>query len=154
VKQEAWTKNKFDKVVAKKGRFKKADATKQNAEYTPTVNTHVIIIKNKLPDVFAKKGKFEKADVTKQNAEYTPTVNTCVNIIKNKLPDVFAKKGRFEKDDVSTRRQSTPWRTLLRGTSRTLSRTSPGLPSTVASLWVANCPQVPTSTYQPQPQPP
>ena len=65
--QEAWTKNKFDEVFAKKGRFEKADETKQNAEYTPTVNTRVNIIKNKLPDVFAKKGRFEEIDV---NAEY------------------------------------------------------------------------------------
>jgi hypothetical protein len=49
VKQEAWTKNKFNEVFAKKGRFEKADVTKQNTEYTPTVNTHVNIIKNKLP---------------------------------------------------------------------------------------------------------
>jgi hypothetical protein len=51
-------------VFLKKGRFKKVDVTKQTAEYTPTVNTHVNIIKNKLPDVFAKKSRFEKADVT------------------------------------------------------------------------------------------
>jgi hypothetical protein len=70
-------------VFAKQGRFEKADVTKQNAEYTPTVNTLVNIIKNKFPDVFAKQGRFEKADVTKQNAEYTPTVNTLVNNIKN-----------------------------------------------------------------------
>jgi hypothetical protein len=55
--------------------------TKQNAEYTLTVNTHMNIIKNKLPDVFAKKGRFENADVTTLNAEYTPTVNTLVNIV-------------------------------------------------------------------------
>jgi hypothetical protein len=44
VNQEAWTKNKFDEVFAKKGRFEKADVTKQNAEYTPTVNTLVNIV--------------------------------------------------------------------------------------------------------------
>ena len=33
-------------MVAKKGRFKKAHVTKQNAEYTLTVNTRGIIIKN------------------------------------------------------------------------------------------------------------
>jgi hypothetical protein len=81
VKQEAWTKNKFDKVFAKKGRFQKADVMKQNAEYTPTVKTHMNIIKNKLPDVFPKKGRFQKANVTTLNAEYTPTVNTLVNIV-------------------------------------------------------------------------
>jgi hypothetical protein len=81
VKQEAWTKNKFDKVVAKKGGFEKADVTKQNAKYTPTVNTRVIIIKNKLPDFFAKKGRFEKADMTTLIAEHTPTVNTLENIV-------------------------------------------------------------------------
>jgi hypothetical protein len=57
LKQEAWTKNKFDEVFAKKGRLEKADVTKQHAENTPTVNTRVNIIKNKLPDVFAKKGR-------------------------------------------------------------------------------------------------
>ena len=93
MKQEAWTKNKFDEVFAKKGRFEKADVPKQNAVYTPTVNTHVNIIKNKLPNVFAKKGRFEKADVTKQNAEYTPTVNTHVNIIKNKLPTCSPRRA-------------------------------------------------------------
>jgi hypothetical protein len=62
VKQETWSKNKFDEVVTKKGRFEKADVTKQNAEYTPTVNTRMNIIKNKLLDVFAKKGMFEEAD--------------------------------------------------------------------------------------------
>jgi hypothetical protein len=47
---------------------------KQTADYTPTVNTQVNIIKNKLPDVFTKKGRFEKAEVTTQDAEYKPTV--------------------------------------------------------------------------------
>jgi hypothetical protein len=69
VKQEAWTKNKFDEVFAKKGRFEKADVPKQNAVYTPTVNTHVNIIKNKLPNVFAKKGRFKNADVTTLKAD-------------------------------------------------------------------------------------
>jgi hypothetical protein len=40
VKQEAWVKNKFPNVFAKKGRYEKADVTTQNAEYTPTVSTH------------------------------------------------------------------------------------------------------------------
>jgi hypothetical protein len=80
VKEEAWTKNKFDEVVAKKGRFEMADVTKQNAEYMPTVNTRVIIIKNKLPDVFARNGRFDKADVTMLIADYTPTVKTLENI--------------------------------------------------------------------------
>jgi hypothetical protein len=39
MKQEAWTKNKFDEVVAKKGRFKKANVTKLITEYLPTINT-------------------------------------------------------------------------------------------------------------------
>ena len=69
MKQEAWTKIKFVEVFTVKGRFEKTDVTKQKAEYTPTVNTQVNIIKNKLLYVFAKKDRFEKADVTKQNAE-------------------------------------------------------------------------------------
>jgi hypothetical protein len=36
VKQEAWAKNKFDEVFAKKGWLEKANVTKQNAEYKPT----------------------------------------------------------------------------------------------------------------------
>jgi hypothetical protein len=62
-------------VVTKKGSFEKADETKQNAEYTPTVNTRVNIIKNKLPDVFAKKGRCEEANMTTLIAEYTPTIS-------------------------------------------------------------------------------
>ena len=85
MKQEAWAKNKFAKVFAKKGRFEKADVTKQTAEYKLTVNTQVNIIKNKLPDVFAKKGRFEKADVTTLNAEHMPTVNTLVNIVTSNI---------------------------------------------------------------------
>jgi hypothetical protein len=85
VKQEAWAKNKFDEVVAKKGRFEKADVTTQIAAYTPTVKTRVIIIKNKLPDMFAKKGRFEKVDVNTLIAEYTPTVNTLVNIFMRNI---------------------------------------------------------------------
>ena len=38
MKQETW------EVLAKKGRFKKADVTTLNAEYTPTVNTQVNIV--------------------------------------------------------------------------------------------------------------
>jgi hypothetical protein len=72
-------------VFAKKGRFGKADVTKQTAEYTPTINTQVNIIKNKLTDMFAKKGRLEKADVTMLNAEYTPTVNTLVNIVTRNI---------------------------------------------------------------------
>jgi hypothetical protein len=85
VKQEASAKNEFAEVFAKKGRFKKADMTKQNAGYTPTVNTHVNIIENKFSDVCAKKGRFEKADVTTLNAEYKPTVNTLVNIVTSNV---------------------------------------------------------------------
>jgi hypothetical protein len=92
VKQEAWIKNKFDEVFAKKGRFEKADVTKQNAEYTPTVNTLVNIIKIKFPGVFAKKGRFKKADVTTQNAEYTPTVNTLVDIVKRNPKNTVKNK--------------------------------------------------------------
>jgi hypothetical protein len=72
VKQEAWVNDKFDEVFAKKGRFEKADETKQTAEYTPTVHTCVIIIKNKLPDVFAKKGRFKEADLTSTCFPSTP----------------------------------------------------------------------------------
>jgi hypothetical protein len=93
VKQEAWTKNKFDEVVAKKGRFKKADVTKQNAEYTPTVNTRVIILKSKLHQVFAKKGRFEKADVTTLIAEYTPTVNTLGNIVTRNIKNTVKNES-------------------------------------------------------------
>jgi hypothetical protein len=50
-------------VFAKKGKFEKADMTKQNAEYTPTVNTRVNIIKNKFPDVFAKKAILRRRPV-------------------------------------------------------------------------------------------
>ena len=81
MKQEAWAKNMFDEVFTKKGRFEKADMTKQNVEYMPTVNTQVNIIKNNIPDVFVKKGRFVEADVTTLNAEYKPTVNTLVNIV-------------------------------------------------------------------------
>ena len=48
MKQEAWTKNKFDEVFAKKGRFEKANVTKQNAKYTPTVNTLVNIVQRNI----------------------------------------------------------------------------------------------------------
>jgi hypothetical protein len=92
VKQEAWVKNKFDEVFAKKGRFEKANLMKQTAEYTPTVNTQVNIIKNKFPDMFTKKGGFEKADVTTQNAEYTPTVNTLVNIVTRNIKNTVKNK--------------------------------------------------------------
>jgi hypothetical protein len=68
-------------VFVNEGRFEKADVTKQNAEYTPTINIRVSIIKNKLPNVFAKKGRFKKADTTTLNADYTPTVNTLGNIV-------------------------------------------------------------------------
>jgi hypothetical protein len=74
-------KNKFDEVLANKGRFKKADVKKQYADYTLTINTQVNTIKNKLPDVFAKKGRFKKDDVKTLSAEYMPTINTPVNIV-------------------------------------------------------------------------
>ena len=45
MKQEAWVKNKFTNVFAKKGRFEEADVTsRQYAEYTTTVNTLVNIV--------------------------------------------------------------------------------------------------------------
>ena len=81
MKQEAWVEDKFDEVFAKKGKIEKADETKQNAEYTPTINTCVKRIKNKIPNVFAKKGKFEKDDVKTLNVECTPTINTTVNTV-------------------------------------------------------------------------
>jgi hypothetical protein len=84
--------NKFDEVFAKKGRSEKADVTKQNVEYTPTINTHVNIIKNKLPTVFAKKGRFEEADVATLNAEYTPTINTLVNIDTRNIKNTVKNK--------------------------------------------------------------
>ena len=83
-------------------------------------------------------GRFEKDNLKEQYADYTLTINTQVNTNENEIHDVFTKKDRFEETDVTT---------LSRGTSRT----SPGPPSTVAPLWVVNCPRVPTSTYQPQP---
>jgi hypothetical protein len=45
----ARSKKLFDEVVAVKGRFKKDDVKKQYADYTPTINTQVNIIKNKIP---------------------------------------------------------------------------------------------------------
>jgi hypothetical protein len=82
VKQEAWVKDKVDKVIAKKGKVEKADETKQNAEYTPTINTGVNIIKNKHAEefvvrskskkiavkVFIVRAETEEIDVKKQNA--------------------------------------------------------------------------------------
>jgi hypothetical protein len=56
VKQEAWVKNKFDKVFARKSRFKRADVTMLIAEYTPPINTEVNTVKG--------------------NIKNTPTINT------------------------------------------------------------------------------
>jgi hypothetical protein len=88
----SWTKNEFNEVFTVKGRFEKTDVTKQNAEYTPTINTRVKIIKNKLPDVFAKKGRLKKANVTTLIAEYTPTVNTLVNIVTRNIKNTVKNK--------------------------------------------------------------
>jgi hypothetical protein len=77
--------------------------TKQNAEYTPTVNTPLNIIKNKLPDVFAKKGKFEKASVTAQNAEYTPTVKPLVDIVTRNIKNTVKNKPWSALYDRGTR---------------------------------------------------
>jgi hypothetical protein len=83
-KQQAWVEDKVDVVD-------KADKTKQNAEYEPTIHTCVNTIKNKVDEEIAKKDKVEKADKTKQIAEYTLTTNTCVHILKNKIPNKFAQ---------------------------------------------------------------
>ena len=48
IKTTNTTKNKFHNVFAKKGRYKKADVTTQNAEYTPTVSTLVNIVKRNI----------------------------------------------------------------------------------------------------------
>ena len=66
--------------------------TKQNAEYTLTINTHVNIIKNKLPDMFAKKGRFKKDYVRTLNTEYTPTINTLVNIVTRNVKNTVKNK--------------------------------------------------------------
>ena len=95
MKLEAWVNNKFYEVFSKKGRFKMAYVTKQKAEYTPTVNTQVNIIKNKLLYVFAKKDRFEKADVTTQNAEYTPTVNTLVDIVTRNIKNTVTRGSQL-----------------------------------------------------------
>ena len=52
MKQEAWVEDKVDEVIAKK--VEKAEETKQKAEYAPTINTCVPILKNKIPNKFAK----------------------------------------------------------------------------------------------------
>jgi hypothetical protein len=69
----------------------KADKTKQNAEYVPTINTWASIIKNKVDVEIDEKDQVEEAIKTKQNAEYTQTATTCVPILKNKTPNKFAK---------------------------------------------------------------
>jgi hypothetical protein len=92
VKQEAWTKNKFDEVLAKKGRFEKANVKKHYAEYTPTINTQVNIIKNKIPNLFAKKGRFMEADVTTLNAEHKPPINTLLNIVTRNIKNTVKNK--------------------------------------------------------------
>jgi hypothetical protein len=56
VKQKAWVKDKVDEEIAKNDQVEEADETKQNAEYTLTINTCVNIIK--IPNVFAKMNKF------------------------------------------------------------------------------------------------
>jgi hypothetical protein len=40
-------------VFDKKYKFEKADETKQNAEYTPTINTCINIVKNNFYEVLA-----------------------------------------------------------------------------------------------------
>jgi hypothetical protein len=92
VKQEAWTKNKFNEVLAKKGRFKKADAKKRYADYTQTINTQVNAIKNKIPDAFTKKDRFLEADVTTLNTENTPPINTPVNIVTRNIKNIVKNK--------------------------------------------------------------
>ena len=69
----------------------KADKTKQNAEYVPTINTWASIIKNKVDVEIDEKDQVEEAIKTKQNAEYTLTATTCVPILKNKTPNKFDK---------------------------------------------------------------
>ena len=55
MKQEAWVKNKFPNVFAKKGRYEKADVTTQNAEYTPTINTLVNIVMRNIKNIVKNK---------------------------------------------------------------------------------------------------
>ena len=94
MKQEAWVKDKFDKVydnkrkiekADEKGRFEKDDVKMLNAEHTPTTNTTVNIvegnIKNKFDEVLANKGRFEKDNVKTMHAEYTPSIHTPVNTV-------------------------------------------------------------------------
>jgi tRNA U34 5-carboxymethylaminomethyl modifying GTPase MnmE/TrmE len=109
-KQQAWVEDNVDEVD-------KADKTKQNAEYAPTINTCINIIENKVDEKIAKKDKVEKADETKQNTEYTLTTNTCVHILKNKIPNKFAKVWSRDKSEelaVESRTLETPTLTALK----------------------------------------
>jgi hypothetical protein len=79
---KAWVEDKVDEVIAKKSKVEKANETKQNAEYKPTFDTCVNIIKNKHAEefdvrskskkiavkVFIVRAKTEEIDVKKQNA--------------------------------------------------------------------------------------
>jgi hypothetical protein len=67
------------------------DKTKQNAEYAPTINTWINIIKNKVDVEIAEKDQVEEAVKTKQNAEYKLTINIWAHILKNKIPNKFAR---------------------------------------------------------------
>ena len=88
----------------------KADKTKQNAEYAPTINTWVNIIKNKGDVEIDEKDQVEEAIKTKQNAEYTLTAITCVPTLKYKTPNKFAKVSLTRRTKL--RRPSRRSRTL------------------------------------------
>jgi hypothetical protein len=78
-------------VFDKKGKFEKVDETKQNAEYTPKINTCVNIIKNKFDEVLAYEGRLEKNNVKTLNAECTPTINTTVNTVTRNPKNTIKK---------------------------------------------------------------
>ena len=79
-------------MLAKKGRFEKADMKKQYSDYTPTINTQVDTIKNKIPDVFAKKDKFVEVDMMTLNAENTLPINTTVDIVTRSIKNIVKNK--------------------------------------------------------------
>ena len=55
MKQEAWVKNKFNEVFAKKGRFEEADVTTLITEYTLTINTLVNIVTGNIKNTVKNK---------------------------------------------------------------------------------------------------
>ena len=96
--------NKFAKVPLK------ADKTRQNAEYAPTINAWANIIKNNVDVETDEKDRVEEAIKTKQNAEYTLTAITCAPILKTKTPNKFAEVSLTRR--TKSRRPSRRSRTL------------------------------------------